>query len=101
MAIPGGKYAFTKENIDRSPTSQGVYALYDGDNIIYIGKAEGENGIRELQQRHKQGDEGNCTQNASHYRRDPSTNTKKMERVYLQEYKRLNGILPRCNDVTP
>jgi hypothetical protein len=66
MPISGDKYQFTQTNVDKSPTKEGVYALYDDTVTIYIGKGDGENGIRARLQAHKRGDEGNCTQGASH-----------------------------------
>jgi uncharacterized iron-regulated protein len=98
MAVSGGKYAFTKKNIEKSPTSQGIYSLYKEDKVIYIGRAEGKKGIRGCLQRHKQGEEGDCTKEATHYRRHVCQNIDTMERVYIQEYTRLNGILPPCNN---
>ena len=101
MAISGDKYAFTQENVDKSPTDEGVYALYDGNEVIYIGKGDGVNGIRARLQAHKRGDEGKCTQEASHYRREVCSNSQSRERAELQEYQRNNGRLPRCNNVMP
>jgi len=101
MALSGSKYDFTQENVDKSPTEGGVYALYDDDVIIYIGKGDGENGIRERLQAHKRGDEGDCTKNASHYRRETCPNPKVREGKLLEEYKSAYDRLPRCNDVIP
>lgn len=101
MAISGKKYPFTQKNVDNSPTDDGVYALYDEDIKIYIGKGDGVNGIRTRLQAHKRGDEGKCTQEASHYRREVCTNPKSREKEELQEYEDANGELPRCNDVMP
>lgn len=101
MAISGDKYTFTQENVDKSPTGKGVYALYDESVTIYIGKGEGENGIRERLQAHKRGDEGSCTKNASHYRREVCSNPTTREKQELEAYKKANGKLPRCNDVMP
>lgn len=101
MALSGDKYSFTQENVDRSPTGSGVYALYDGSTTIYIGKGDGENGIRARLQSHKRGDEGSCTHNASDYRRETCTNPITRERELLLEYQQANGRLPRCNNVMP
>lgn len=101
MAISGDRYTFTQENVDNSPTADGVYALYDESVTIYIGKGDGVNGIRARLQAHKRGDEGSCTQGASHYRREVCNNPLTRERELLQEYKNANGVLPRCNDVVP
>ena len=40
MAVSGDNYPFTQENVDKSPTRIGVYALYDGNVTIYIGKGD-------------------------------------------------------------
>ncbi len=101
MALSGDRYDFTQENVDKSPTESGVYALYDASVTIYIGKGDGENGIRARLQSHKRGDMGSCTENASHYRREVCSNPKTRERELLQEYVAANGARPRCNDVMP
>jgi len=101
MTILGEKYPFTHDKVDKSPTKDGVYALYDESVIIYIGKGDSVNGIRARLQAHKMGDEGSCTKNASHYRREVCSDPTTRERHLLQEYKNANGKLPRCNDVMP
>ena len=40
MPIPGDRYTFSKENVDKSPDEHGVYALFDGDVLIYYGRAK-------------------------------------------------------------
>ncbi len=101
MAITSDRHTFTQENVDQSPTGEGVYALYDGNVTIYIGKGEGKNGIRERLQAHKRGDKGSCTQNASHYRREVCRYPTTRERQELEAYEEANGKLPRCNSVMP
>ncbi len=101
MALSGDRYDFTDTNIGNSPTEDGVYALYKESVTIYIGKGDGVNGIRARLQAHKRGDEGSCTQVATHYRREVCNNPISRERELLQEYEQANGRLPRCNDVMP
>ena len=101
MPISGEKYPFTQENVDSSPTDKGVYALYDSDVTIYIGKGDGENGIRARLQAHKRGDEGSCTKGAPHYRREVCDYPKTRELELLKEYIETYGKLPRCNTVMP
>jgi len=101
VPVSGDLYTFTQENVDKSPTDAGVYALYDEGVTIYIGRGDGTNGIRARLQAHKRGDEGKCTQGASAYRREVCTNPVTRERELLQEYKAAYGMLPRCNNVMP
>ena len=98
MPIRGNLYRFTDTNICNSPTDTGVYALYERGELIYIGKGDGKGGIRARLQSHKRGDEGRCTQPATSYRRERSSNPSARE-IYLQEeYLERCGRLPRCND---
>lgn len=101
MPITGDRYEFTDDNISKSPQSNGVYALYDDNITIYIGRASGDNTIRLRLQAHKRGDEGKCTQGASHYRREVTSTPVTRESELLEEYKKTNGKLPRCNEVLP
>ena len=99
MSISGDRYPFTDENIGKSPAYKGVYALYDENVTIYIGKGNGANGIRGRLQAHKRGDEGDCTQEASHYRREVCDDPVARESELLKEYEQAYGKLPRCNTV--
>lgn len=101
MPISGDKYPFTQENVDLAPTDQGVYALYDNDITIYIGRASETNTIRSRLQAHKRGDEGSCTQSATHYRREVNRYPVTREQELLKEYKQTYGKLPRCNEIMP
>jgi excinuclease UvrABC nuclease subunit len=103
MPIGGEKYAFTKENVGNAPDEHGVYALYDNSTLIYIGRAAGKDvTISSRLQSHKSGDEGACTKNASHYKRETTSSPIGREKELVQEYKDSNSDeLPRCNDVDP
>ena len=99
MPISGEKYPFTEKNIDRAPVEAGVYALYDGDTIIYYGRAAGETvTIRSRLQDHFAGRDGYCTQQATYYRREATTSSVNREKELLEEYERINGKLPKCNE---
>jgi len=61
MPIGGEKQSFTNENVEKAPEKHGVYALYDGNTIIYNGRAAGEGvTIRSRLKDHKSGREGKC-----------------------------------------
>lgn len=102
MSIQGDLFDFTDDNLDKAPDSGGVYALYRGSTLIYIGRSKGETTtIRSRLKDHKAGREGPCTQSADGYRREPCTNPVTRERELLQEYQNAYSKLPRCNEVMP
>ena len=92
------KYAFNEDNVNKSPDVQGIYQLYDGDTLIYIGRADGKTvTIRSRLQAHLRGDEGPCTQSATTYSRYEHSNPKAEEIRLLDAFKARWGRLPRCN----
>ncbi len=98
MPIPGKKYKFHEKNISKSPNVHGVYALFDGDVLIYYGRAMGPSQtIRSQLQQHKNGDQVPGTQLATHYAREKTEQASKREMELLTEYKLDNKALPRCN----
>ena len=99
MPINSDKYPATDDNINKSPESAGVYALYEGELLIYYGRAQGGSvTIRSRLQSHKRGDEGRCTQAMTHYAREVCSNPVTREVELLNEYKAIYGRLPRCNE---
>ncbi len=99
MPIGGDRYGFTKNNVDQAPEEHGVYALYDGDALIYYGRAAGDGvTIRSRLQDHQAGREGKCTQGATAYRREVNSKPVSREKELLEEFQRQNGRLPRCNE---
>ena len=101
MSIYTPLHQFVDDEIEKAPTLWGVYALHDSSATIYIGKGEGVEGIRGRLNSHKGGHEGSCTQNTTLFNYETCSNPSQRESQLLQEYKRLWGKLPRCNDVTP
>ena len=102
MPITGKLYDFTASNVNQAPAEHGVYALYDGDETTYIGRASGEGvTIRSRLQAHYRGDEGPCTKGASIYRREVTSRPIAREKELLHEYYNTYDRLPRCNDVLP
>lgn len=98
MPIEGDKYGFIIQNVDLSPDVPGVYALYDGDSLIYYGRAAGDGvTIRSRLQSHLSGKEGPSTQKATHYKREQSTQPVARELELLQEFENIYRKLPRCN----
>ena len=82
MPVAGDGYRLSQENINKAPDKPGVYALYDGDQLIYYGSSG--DSIRDRLQRHYDGGEGRCTQAASGYKREVCNNGLQRERELLQ-----------------
>lgn len=102
MPITGNRYEFTDKCISGSPEEHGVYALFDGDELIYYGRAAGKDvTIRSRLRDHKDGYEGRCTQKATSYMREITESAKSREAGLLEEYEEKHGCLPRCNEVRP
>ena len=101
MPVEGKTYAKNENNLQNAPQSHGVYELYEGDRLIYIGRAAGTGvTINSRVNDHARGDDGSCTQAFTHYRREVTENAEARETELLEEYKQANsGQLPACNDV--
>jgi len=67
LALP--RYPFTRAAIEFAPEEAGVFGLFDGSELIYIGRAmdREQQSIRALLLRHQDGANGECTMRASHY----------------------------------
>jgi hypothetical protein len=96
MKIRGKQHSFESKSINKSPKKSGIYVLYKEDNIIYYGKAS--NNIRKRLQSHLRGDEGLCTQSATHYKRQPTSKPAKREKRLLAAYEKKHGSFPHCNE---
>ncbi len=103
MSINGNLQAFSREDIGQAPDEPGVYGLYQGDDLIYIGRAEGGLSITTIRARlksHCEGYRGPKTEHATHYRCEVSRDPVARQRKLLQEYEQQYGRLPRCNTVS-
>ena len=98
MAI-SDHYYFQQGMVDLVPTVQGVYFLWQGDELIYIGRAVGEGvSIKSRLNGHLAGRDGPCTQAATTFTYEARLDGKAAEVSYLNGYHRRMGRLPRCND---
>lgn len=99
MPVSGTKYEFTQKNLDNAPDTAGVYALFNGDELIYIGRAQGGTvTIRSRLKDHLSGHEGKGTQGATKYAREETTRPVAREKELLDEYQTQHGRLPRYNE---
>lgn len=65
LSLP--RYPFKRAVIEHAPDDHGVYGLFDGEEVIYIGAAYGAATIREVLLRHQDGALGACTMKATAY----------------------------------
>ena len=95
MPIRGKKQRFTDTNIGNAPNSDGIYGIYRGKELIYIGKGEGKNGIKGRLQASKRDSRG---KEATSFQVEKSKNAARREEQLLEQHKKLHGKLPRYND---
>ena len=102
MDIDSPKKPLTKEIVFRSSTLFGVYVLWDGDDIIYIGKAdiEDEGGIRAKLERHLTGKCAEETAGATHFQEEYAAYPSARRVKLLEEYRDEHGRYPRCKTVS-
>lgn len=98
MALSGGLFPFTTILVGAAPDEAGVYALWKGEELLYIGRAMGRRStIRALLIDHLAGLHGPCTRRSSHYQWELSPRPEAREAELLEEYRTQFRRLPRCN----
>ena len=101
MSITGSRYKFSQKNVDKSPAKAGVFALYEGKKLIYIGQAGGDKiTVRSCLQGLHAGKDANGISKATHYKREVTNTSAAREKELLAEYKEKHEELPRCNAAT-
>jgi hypothetical protein len=93
MPIASPRYAFSRTMVSGAPPDPGVFALWEGEELIYYGRAHS---IQAQLLEHLDGGEL-CTRRATHYGWEISGNAAMREADLLREYRRAHGRLPRCN----
>jgi DNA polymerase-3 subunit epsilon len=87
--------SFTTWNVNSIPESEGVYELFDtGSNLIYIGRSD--NLRRRLTEHLNTSD--TCIKSAAYFTFEVTWRSAAREQELLEEYKRIHGRYPRCND---
>jgi hypothetical protein len=98
MAIAGSAFPFTALLIAGAPDDRGVYALWQGPELVYLGSALGRSmTIRSRLIDHYAGQDGPCTQRASHYAWEICLRPGEREAELLEEYRAQFERIPRCN----
>jgi len=94
---PSRRYRFTRIVIAGAPNEAGVYALWEGEEVIYYGRAEGGNAtVRSRPLDHYYGDRHRAT----HYSWEVCEDPRARELELLGEHERAFGRLPRDNKMS-
>jgi hypothetical protein len=89
---------FTEEQIARTPEATGVYMLYRGGWVIYVGVAVQGSSVRAELERHRTGAYGPKTRTATSFDYELTRHPVVAKHEYLELHKaRHNGRLPSCN----
>jgi hypothetical protein len=98
VPIASDPFPFTALLIAGAPNAGGVYALWQGPELIYVGSAQGRSiSIRSRLIDHFSGLEGPCTQRATHYGWEVAARASEREAQLLEEYRAQFRRIPRCN----
>ena len=82
--------------VDGAPEEAGVYALWESDELIYVGRASGTSTIRARLLEHLEYPVP-CTRRASHYSWELSLRPALRENEILSEHQARHGRVPKCN----
>lgn len=101
MPIASPRYAFTETMLAGAPNDPGVYALWQGGELIYYGHARGGAATIQSCLREHLGGANACTKGATHYGWEISSNPPLREAELLREFEHAHQRLPRCNSARP
>ena len=90
MPIASPKYPFTRAALYGAPRLSGVYALYDGDELIYVGCAELPSSIQAKLVEHHLGvrDPSQATHYSWEVCQDPPARQNQLIREFQKAYQR-------------
>jgi hypothetical protein len=98
LARLGEHVPFDATNVAQAPASPGVYLLYRGHRLIYIGASANGDTIRQDLQRHLRGAGGSRTRRATEFDYEAAPDPLPVYWLYLNIYREMTGgLLPDCN----
>jgi hypothetical protein len=97
-ALP--RYPFTHAMIEHAPDGYGVYGLFEGDELIYVGRATRGMSIKACLAMHLDGVLGVCTAGATHYTWELNQRPNAREIELLDAFGKAQGREPRCQGKT-
>jgi hypothetical protein len=97
VPIVGRRTPFTPAEIDAVPRENGVFALYRGAELTYIGAATGPLMLPAALMRHHDGIHGPGTRDSTHFAYEETDDAADRAADLLAEFRAANGHLPLCN----
>jgi hypothetical protein len=97
MPIRTKKYRFMLSLVEYAPEEAGVYALWQGEEMIYVGRADKGQGIQRCLMEHLRGGRGPCTAKATHYTWEICLLPTVREAEILRDFREAHQREPRCN----
>lgn len=95
------RYPFEHKEIKKAPAKPGVYALYNGKEIIYIDRAKGAGEtVRSRLLDHFQGNDGTCTQKSTHFWYEVTSSPASVEDELFKWHRKTYKRMPRCNEMS-
>jgi hypothetical protein len=89
---------FDEASVSAAPAAPGVYFLYGGERLLYVGIAVHGTGIRQELEKHRRGDHGPRTRAATAFEYELTRDPVVASREYLLAHMAQNrGRLPPCN----
>ena len=95
MPIPREVFPFTARLIGGAPDQVGIFVLWKGEELIYLGATAVGATIRSRLLEHFSGRAGDCTRVATHYSWQISPKPAELELELLVEYRQSFQRLPR------
>lgn len=97
FALP--RYPFLRAILENAPEEPGIYGLFDGQELVYIGRAMSrEQSIKHCLLLHQDGARGLCTMKATHYTWEITRWVAARETEVLSAFNRQHRRDPRCNE---
>jgi hypothetical protein len=102
MPIANRPWSFNPLVVSGAPEEPGVYALLEGDEVVYYGCAVHgstiQSALREILARVREG-RGGCLQKVTRYSWEITPRPRLREAELLREFELANRHPPRCNQV--
>ena len=98
MPIKKPKYKLTRAMVEAAPAEQGLYALWEDDELIYLGRNSANASIRDQLTEHLARRLCPCAERATHYSWELSLRPASREVEIFDEFLAEFGRMPRCNE---